>query len=126
MTSPRYVLAVVPDLFFAGKISAVANATGVEVAFAPAAEVPARCAAREPALVVLDLHAGPEVNALIRTLKAAEETRGVPLLGFFAHIDLEIRNAAVAAGIDRTIPRSAFVTRLPELLSGQASPAGGA
>jgi CheY-like chemotaxis protein len=125
MTAARRVLAVVPDLFFAAKIAAVAKAAGADVAFASAAAVPALCAAQAPDLVLLDLHAGPEVHALVRALKAGEATRGVPLVGFFSHVDLETRNAAVAAGIDRALPRSAFVARLPELLAGGGSPAGG-
>jgi CheY-like chemotaxis protein len=126
MTAARRVLAVVPDLFFAAKIAAVAQAAGVEVAFASAAEAHARCAADPPALLLLDLHAGPEVHDLVRALKAAAATRGVPVLGFFSHVDLATRDAAVEAGIDRTMPRSAFVAKLPGLLAGGASAPGGA
>lgn len=126
---PRRVLAVVPDLFFAAKIAAVARAAGVELAFAAPAEAPARCDAAPPDLVLLDLHAGPDVPALIRALKAGGPSRAVPLLGFHSHVDLATRSAALEAGLDRALPRSAFVARLPALLAGAdpaALPPGGA
>lgn len=123
MTRPHRVLAVVPDLFFAAKIEAVARATGAEIAFAAPAAALARCADAPPDLLLLDLHAGPGVPELIRALKADERTRSVPLLGFHSHVDLETRRTALAAGLDRALPRSAFVTRMPELLGGAAAPA---
>lgn len=116
----RRVLAVVPDLFFATKIAAVAKAAGVSLAFASAADVQARCAEAPPDLVLLDLHAGPEVPDLIRAFKAGDTTRTVPLLGFHSHVDIATRKAALDAGIDRAMPRSAFVARLSELLTGGA------
>lgn len=114
----RRVLAVVPDLFFAAKIAAVASAVGIELAFASAADLPARCAEAPPDLVLLDLHAGPGVPDLVRALKASDATRNVPLLGFHSHVDIATRKAALEAGIDRALPRSAFVSRLPALLAG--------
>lgn len=124
MTRSPYALAVVPDLFFAAKIAAVARSSGAEVAFAPVAEAAARCAAEPPALLLVDLHAGPEVHALVHALKSDDATRAVPVVGFFSHVDLATRDAALAAGIDRAMPRSAFVTRLPELLAGVAAAPG--
>lgn len=121
MTTPpaaRRVLAVVPDLFFAAKIEAVAKAAGVAIAFAAPAAAAAACAADPPDLVLLDLHAGPGVPGLVRALKASPATAGVPLVGFHSHVDVETRNAALEAGLDRALPRSAFVTRLPGLLAG--------
>jgi CheY-like chemotaxis protein len=123
MTEPRLVLAVVPDLFFAAKIEAVAKAAGVPLAFAPAAGAHARCAADAPRLLLLDLHAGPAVFELVRALKADPATRGVPVVGFHSHVDMDTRREALAAGVDRVLPRSAFVTRLPGLLAG-TEPAG--
>ncbi len=117
----RRVLAVVPDLFFAAKIEAVAKAAGVPIAFAAPAAAAAACAADPPALVLLDLHAGPGVPALVRALKASPATRGVPLVGFHSHVDVATREAALEAGLDRALPRSAFVARLPALLAGEAA-----
>jgi len=114
--APR-VPAVVPDLFFAAKIEAVAKAAGAALAFAAPAEAPARCAADPPDFVLVDLHAGPGVHAMLRALAADPATRGVPTIGFFSPVDLAARDAAIAAGLDRALPRSAFVARLPALLA---------
>ena len=120
--SARRVLAVVPDLFFAAKIGAVAKAAGVALTFASAADIQARCAEAPPDLVLLDLHAGPDVPDLVRALKAGDATRAVPLLGFHSHVDIATRKAALDAGIDRAMPRSAFVARLPAILAGTEAP----
>lgn len=114
----RRVLAVVPDLFFAAKIEAVARAAGVEIAFVAPSAAAERCAAAPPDLVLIDLHAGPGVPGLVRALKASPATAAVPLVGFHSHVDIDTRKAALEAGLDRALPRSAFVTRLAGLLAG--------
>ncbi len=124
--APRRVLAVVPDLFFAAKIAAVAQAAGTAIAFAEPAAAHARCAEAPPDLVLFDLHAGPAVHAALRALKADPATRGVPLVGFFSHVDRAVRDAALAAGLDRALPRSAFVAQLPALLREPAAGTPGA
>lgn len=111
------VLAVVPDLFFAAKIEAVAKAAGAALAFASAAEAHARCVASAPDRVLVDLHA-PGAMALVAALKADARTRGIPVTGFYSHVENVIRAEALAAGADDVLPRSAFVTRLPALLGG--------
>jgi CheY-like chemotaxis protein len=116
--APRRVLAIVPDLFFAAKIAAVARAAGVTVAFAAPAAALERCAAERPDLVLLDLHAGPGVPDLVRSLKAEAAMSGVPLVGFHSHVDVAARRTALDAGLDRALPRSAFVAKLPGLLAG--------
>jgi len=116
---PRRVLAVVPDLFFAAKIAAVARAAGVAIAFAPVALAHERCAAEPPDLLIVDLHASPLVPELVRALKADPATAAVPLLGFHSHVDVETRQRALEAGLNRALPRSAFVARLPGLLAGR-------
>ena len=39
------------------------------------------------------------------------------ITGFYSHVDGETRRRALAAGVDEAMPRSAFVTKLPELLT---------
>lgn len=115
----RRVLAVVPDLFFAARIAAVAKAAGVEIAFVAPEGAAAACAAASPDLVLIDLHAGPGVPALVRALKTGPGTGAIPLVGFHSHVDIATRTAALEAGLDRALPRSAFVTRLAGLLEGR-------
>lgn len=118
----RRVLAVVPDLFFATRIAATAKALGVELATVSprgAAALAARAAAEGApfALVLLDLHA-PDALDAVRALLADPATASLPTVGFFSHVDIARRDAAVAAGVRHTLPRSAFTARLPQILRG--------
>ena len=40
---------------------------------------------------------------------------GVPVLGFYSHVDVETREVAEAAGVDLVVPRSRMARELPEL-----------
>jgi len=51
-------------------------------------------------------------------LKSDDALTGVPLLGFFSHVQTELQQAAIAAGYDRVMPRSAFTKNLAAILSG--------
>jgi len=115
--SPRRVVAVVPDLFFATSIEAVARTLGIALELVPVADALQRCTQAPPALVLLDLHAPGVVPALVGAL--AGRVRAV---GFYSHVDGELRQAALAAGLDQALPRSAFVQRLPHLLAGEDAP----
>ena len=110
---PRTVLAVVPDLFFATKIAATAKVAGVQLELVPHQRALARANEPGAALVLLDLHA-PDAVALVSALKSAHPA--LPVVGFFSHVEVALRQAALAAGADAALPRSAFVSRLPELL----------
>lgn len=116
----RLALAFVPDLFFAAKIAATAEAAGVRLELLGAQALVERSASLEPAarpaVVILDLGAGEPALAIARALAAAAPA--VPTVGFYSHVDTATRDAAVAAGVATVLPRSAFVARLPALLKG--------
>jgi CheY-like chemotaxis protein len=107
----------VPDLFFATKIEATARAAGVTIEPVAPARALEACRAAPPDLVILDLAAG-EAIAIARALKADPVTRAIPVVGFYSHVDDATRRAALAAGVDQVLPRSAFVAGLPGLLTG--------
>jgi len=114
MTPPkRLVLAVVPDLFFAVRISATARNVGVPLELVPPPRAVARTAQAGASLLVLDLHA-PGAVALVAELKRAQP--GLPIVGFYSHVETTLRRTALEAGADAALPRSAFVARLPDLL----------
>ena len=46
---------------------------------------------------------------------------GVPVLGYYSHVDVEAREAAEAAGVDRVVPRSRMARELPSLVEGLLS-----
>lgn len=110
------VLVVVPDIFFSTRIAGAARALQVELVFAGPAEAVAQCAAAGAARVLVDLHAAGDVPAMIRALKHDPRTKSARVTGFFSHVATQVRDAALAAGIDEALPRSVFVKRLPELL----------
>ena len=114
------MLSAVTDLFFSTRITAVASQVGVAVIACPPADVVARCLEQPPDLVVLDLHGSGDPLAIVRALKADEATRAIEVLGFYSHVDGALRRAALEAGTDQVLPRSAFTARLPELLAGGA------
>lgn len=41
---------------------------------------------------------------------------GVPVLGYYSHVEVETREAALAAGVDLVVPRSRMARELPELV----------
>ena len=117
-TTSRRVVAVVPDLLFATRIGETAARLGIVLEQCGPAQALARVRRERPDLVILDLHAPGDPVSLARTLKSDPETRSVPLVGFYAHVDRTVRDAALAAGVDQVLARSAFSARLPNLLAG--------
>ena len=111
----RLVLAVVPDLFFAVRVSATARHVSVPLELVPPPRAVARAAQVGAAavLLIVDLHA-PGAVALVAELKRAQP--GLPIVGFYSHVETTLRRNALEAGADSALPRSAFVARLPDLL----------
>lgn len=116
------VIAVVGDMFFASKIRSTAEAMGVEISFARNREALIE-QAREARLIVVDLHHQHiDAVALASDLKANRETANIRLVGFFSHVETELRQRALAAGFDEVLPRSAFSRDLPEILRSTDGP----
>ena len=113
------VISVVDDMFFASKIRAVAQAAGVEISFPRSVDaVVSKARETKPRLIVVDLHNQRiDPAALARELKADEELRSIKLLGFFSHVQTDLKNNALSAGFDEVIPRSVFARDLAELLT---------
>jgi hypothetical protein len=79
-----------PDLLFGSKVQGALRAAGHEVV---APDAPAD-------LLVVDLTSDVE-----QRLGAVREA-GVPTLGFYSHVEQDVRRAAEEAGITRVVPRS--------------------
>jgi len=118
MTATRRVLLMVPDLFFVTKIQTAAAHLGVVTGATRAARLAADCAAHPPDLVIVDLHGESGALDAVRTLKRDTAAAPVRVVGFYSHVDDATRRAALDAGVDEVLPRSAFTLRLAALLRG--------
>ena len=105
------VIVVVDDMFFASKIRAVAEALGVEISFPRSKEAVIE-KAREARLILVDLH-----NQKVDAVELARELSGVKLIGFYSHVETELRQKALAAGFDEVLPRSVFARDLAKILN---------
>ncbi|MDT7604982.1 MAG: hypothetical protein QOF61_2979 [Acidobacteriota bacterium] len=114
----RRVLAAVDDIFFASKIRAAAESAGVDFESARTVESAIEKAkANTPSVVIADLHSERcDPFALAEALKADADLHDVPLIGFFSHVQTELRDRALAAGFDRVLARSAFSSQLINIL----------
>src|SRR2546430_15301950 len=123
MYMPRNVIAIVDDLFFASKIRGTAEQLGVSVSFLRNTESLNQAVLRDqPSLIICDLHSQRvDPIELAKHLKADEQLRLNPLLGFFSHVQTELQRKAREAGFDVAVPRSVFTRDLNDILSGQQS-----
>ena len=113
------ILAILDDLMFTSKIKLAASQIGVPVGFARSADSAlAEMRKNPPALVILDLN-NPRTDPLgtVAAMKADAKLAGIPTLGFVSHVDTVTIDAARQAGVGDVLARSAFVQRLPEILT---------
>jgi PleD family two-component response regulator len=112
------ILAILDDLLFTSKIRSAATQAGVPVTFARgAAAALDQMRASAPSLVILDLN-NPRTDPLgtLAAMRADPALAAIPTVGFVSHVDTTTIDAAREAGISEVLARSAFATRLPEIL----------
>ena len=114
------VLAAVDDMFFAAKIRGAGEAVGVNVRTARTTEkFFEKLKELNPAIIIVDLHSeNCDPFAIAQKLKDDGSLNDVPLIGFFSHVHTELMERAIAVGYDKVMPRSAFSSKLPEILKG--------
>jgi CheY-like chemotaxis protein len=118
------ILVAVNDLFFSSKLDAVARGLGVSIRCLPTCQQVLEAGREEfPLLFIVDLNsaAGDPVG-LVRSLKGDPRTQGIPIVGFLSHVEVELRQQALAAGCDEVLARSAFVGLLPKILRSFGAP----
>ena len=104
------IVAIAPDLMFASRIEETLRAAGHEVTVAAsAAEAPLDRAE----LLVVDLERS-EPDAVVGL--------GMPVLGFYPHVEADLRQAAEAAGVDLVVPRSRMAREMPALVQRLLAP----
>ena len=89
-----------PDLLFGSRLRSALESAGHEI-LGPEAEAD---------VLVVDLTADAES----RVAAAAGST--APVLGFYAHVEQDVRRAAEAAGFARVVPRSRMAREAPALV----------
>lgn len=115
------VLALVDDLMFASKIKSTAAHVGVTVTFARSSDAALTAMrATPPSLVIFDLNS-PRTDPLgtVALMKLDAALASIPTVGYASHVQVDVINAARAAGVDDVLARSAFTMQLPELLAGR-------
>ena len=99
-----HVLSIATDLMLGSRVGETLTAAGHEVTTAAAL---GEASWEGVELIVADLEVeNPE--ALVGL--------GVPVLGYYSHVDVETKEAAEAAGIDLAVPRSRMARELPALV----------
>lgn len=93
----------VPDLMDRSRVAA----TGATVVWVNS---PGALADTAADLVIMDLSRPGALDVVAQL--------ACPVVGFASHVDRELLAAAKAAGCTQVLPRSAFFSRLPEILSG--------
>lgn len=98
------VVAVAADLLLGSKVEAMLGAAGHDVMLSPAL---AQAPLDDADLLVADLDTeDPEALTGL----------GIPVLGYYSHVNVETKQAAEAAGIDLVVPRSRMARELPLLV----------
>jgi len=99
------VIAIAADLMLSSKVEATLSAAGHEVTLAPSLQEAPLDGAE---LLVADLELeNPEALVAV----------GVPVLGYYSHVDVDTKAAADAAGVDLVVPRSRLAREMPELVA---------
>ncbi|HEV2790403.1 MAG TPA: hypothetical protein VGV69_03790 [Solirubrobacterales bacterium] len=100
------VLSISTDLMLGSKVQETLTAAGHEVTTTPALQ---QSSWEGIDLIVADLDVeNPE--ALVGL--------GMPVLGYYSHVDVDTRRTAEAAGVDLVVPRSRMARELPALVEG--------
>jgi CheY-like chemotaxis protein len=115
----RHVIAAIDDIIFISKVRAVAEGLGVEISFPKGNETLLKLVYENaPSMIVFDLHSQRfDPFSLVEKLKADDNLRTIPAIGFFSHVQVDLKDRAIKAGFDKVIPRSVFTKNLVEILS---------
>jgi hypothetical protein len=99
------VVSIATDLMLASRVDAGLTAAGPHVVLAQSV---AGAPLDEAELIVADLEvADPEELA----------ATGIPVLGYYSHVDAETKQRAEAAGLAKVVPRSRMSRELPDLVA---------
>jgi hypothetical protein len=99
------VLSISTDLMLGSRVDAGLTAAGHEVVTAGAIAA-APLEGIDAIVADLDVES-PEALVAV----------GVPVLGYYSHVDVDTKAVADAAGVDKVVPRSRMSRELPDLVA---------
>src|ERR1043165_2195833 len=106
------VIAAIPDVFFRAKVLETAKTLSVNLDVArDADELLQQIRTEKPRLVLLDLQA-----AAMQPLDTLVALEGIPVIGYLAHEQVELRDRALAAGCGEVLTKGQFSASLPSIL----------
>ena len=113
------IVCAVDDLMFSVKITTAAKALGVPIHVERAPDrVLDTIREKQPSLVIFDLNSGRlRPMEVLAALAADPDLAAVRTLGYVSHVDTATIEAARQAGIGQVLARSAFTSRLGEILT---------
>ena len=112
----KRVLAVVNDLFFSVKLTEAAKRNGLTLEFVKEGKLLLEKAEGKPSLIIFDLNfEAIEPLKLISELKGQPLTKGISLIGYLSHIQVDLKQQAQQAGCDMVMARSAFSQNMPQI-----------
>jgi CheY-like chemotaxis protein len=119
------VAALIPDLLFGSKVQSALQDAGHEVDLITG-ELEAWDEVGGIDLLVVDL-TSPDIDGVgvFETLATGGELHAVRSLGFFAHVEPEVRERALQAGFDLVVPRSRMAREGARLVEGLLTDSGG-
>ncbi len=107
---------MVNDLFFSVKLSEAAKRNGLDLEFVKEGNLVLEKAGEKPSLIIFDLNFDAvQPLELITQLKSKPLTKGISLIGYLSHVQVDLKQQAQAAGCDMVMARSAFSQNLPQI-----------
>jgi hypothetical protein len=112
------VVLLVEDLMFLPRLEAGLRALGYQPLTATNETDLSRALYQAPVLAIIDLFSRTfDWEALVRSMKGPDKKADhVPVLGFGPHVDLALRERALAAGCTAVVGRGAMVGQLAQLV----------
>jgi CheY-like chemotaxis protein len=112
------VVTLVDDLMFVSRIREAARSHRVEIKAVRTAADTVAAARGGARLVIMDLDSARlPVAETLAELRADPALAGLPVVGFFSHVEAQRGRDAAQAGCTTVLPRSVFVARLQSLLA---------
>lgn len=113
-----HIVLLVDDLMFLPRLEDSLQKLGYQPIVAVNEAELSRALQTAPVLIIVDLFSRSfEWEPLVRLVKGpGKKAAHVPVLGFGPHVDLELRDRALAAGCEAVVGRGSIVTQLPHLI----------